>query len=119
MSGFPGCVCDGQGRSLDPTIPDLAQDQLDACPHCSLVTDRDAAPIVRVWLLTNNAMPDAIPRVLMIEAVKLILAQRREPEVDVREGLLDTLDLTGDLVRRRGAYDDERRRASAAATGSG
>ena len=119
MSSFPGFIYDGQGKSLDPTVPDLLQDQLDAYPHRSLVSDRNTIPIARVWLLANDATPDAIPHVLMIEAVKLILAQWREPEVDVREGLLDTLDLTGDLVRRRGAYDDERRRASAAATGSG
>ena len=99
--GFPGRVYDGDGKSLDPTIPDLLQDQLDDHPHRSLVTDRDAAPIVRVWLLANHATPDAIPPVLMIEAVKLvlagkgvlILAQRPEPEVDVRTGLLQALDL--------------------------
>ncbi len=74
MTGFPGTIYDGQGRSLDPTVPDLAQQQVDACPHCSLVTDRDTAPIVRVWLLANDATPAAIPHVLMIEAVKLVLA---------------------------------------------
>ena len=101
MTTFPGSIYDGQGTSLDPTIPDLVQDQLDAYPHRSVVTDRNRAPIARVWLLTNDATPDAIPPVLMIEAVKLvlagkgvlILAQRREPKVDVREGLLQALDL--------------------------
>ncbi len=101
MSSFPGAIYDGHGASLDPTVPDRMQDQLDAYPHRSLVTDRDAAPIVRVWLLANDATPDAIPAVLMIEAVKLvlagkgvlILAQRPEPEVDVRTGLLQALDL--------------------------
>lgn len=101
MTSFPGTIYDGQGTSLDPTVPDLVQDQLDAYPHRSLVTDRNAAPIVRVWLLANDATPDAIPSVLMIEAVKLvlagkgilILARRREPNVDVRTGLLQALDL--------------------------
>ena len=101
MTTFPGFIFNGQGQSLDPTVPDLAQQQIDACPHRSLVTDRDLAPIVRVWLLTNDATPDAIPPVLMIEAVKLvlagkgvlILAQRPEPEVDMRTGLLQALDL--------------------------
>ena len=101
MTSFPGSIYDGRGASLDPTVPDLVQEQIDACPHRSLVTDRDAAPIVRVWLLTNDATPDAIPPVLMIEAVKLvlagkgvlILAQRPEPEVDVRTGLLQALGL--------------------------
>jgi len=101
MSGFPGVIYDGQGKSLDPTIPDLLQEQLDDYPHRSMVTDRDAAPVARVWLLANDATPDAIPPILMIEAVKLvlagkgvlILAQRPEPEVDVREGLLQALDL--------------------------
>ena len=101
MTTFPGAIYDDDGKSLDPTVPDLVQEQVDADPHRSLVTDRDAAPIVRVWLLTNDAMPDVIPPVLMIEAVKLvlagkgvlILAQRPEPEVDVQTGLLLALDL--------------------------
>ncbi len=101
MSSFPGSIHDADGKSLDPTVPDLTQDRIDACPHRSLVTDRDAAPIVRVWLLADNATPDAIPPVLMIKAVNLvlagkgvlILAQRPEPEVDVRTGLLQALDL--------------------------
>ena len=101
MSSFPGGIYDGQGANLDPTVLDLTQDQIDACPHRSLVTDRDAAPIIRVWLLADDATPDAIPPVLMIEAVNLvlagkgvlILAQRPEPEVDVRTALLQALDL--------------------------
>jgi hypothetical protein len=101
MSTFPGAIYDGQGKSLDPTIPDLLQEQFDSYPHRSMVTDRDMAPVARVWLLAADATPDAIPPILMIEAVKLvmagkgvlILAQRPEPEVDVREGLLQALDL--------------------------
>ena len=53
--------------------------------------------MARVWLLTDDTMPN----ILMIKAVKLvlagkgvlILAQRPEPEVDVRTGLLQALDL--------------------------
>ena len=101
MSGFPGFIYDGQGKSLDPTVPDLVQDQLDAYPYRSLVSDRNTTLIARVWLLANDATPDAIPPILMTEAVKLvlagkgvlILAQRPEPEVDVRERLLQALDL--------------------------
>ena len=29
MTGFPGSIYDGQGRSLDPTVPDLVEDRLD------------------------------------------------------------------------------------------
>ena len=101
MTSFPGSIHDANGRSLDPTVPDLTQDQIDACPHRSMVSARDLAPVARVWLLADDATPDAIPPVLMIEAVKLvlagkgvlILAQRPEPEVDVRTGLLQGLDL--------------------------
>ena len=113
MTTFPGTIYDGHGASLDLTVPDLVQEQVDACPHRSLVTDldayphrslvmdRDVAPIVRVWPLADDATPDAILHVLMIEAVKLvlagkgilILAQRPEPKVDVRTGLLQALDL--------------------------
>jgi len=101
MSSFPGAIYDGQGKSLDPTVPDLLQEQLDRYPHRSMVTDRDVAPVARVWLLADDATPDAIPPILMIEAVRLvltgqaivILGRRLEPAVDVRDGLLDALDL--------------------------
>ena len=101
MNSFLGGVYDGQGANLGPTVPDLTQDQIDAGPHRSMVSDRDLAPVVRVWLLADDATPDAIPPVLMIEAVKLvlagrgvlILAQRPEPEVDVRAALPHVLDL--------------------------
>ncbi len=75
MTSFPGFVYDGQGQSLDPTVPDLVQEQFDACPHRSLVAEHDRAPVARVWLLANDATPDAIPPLLMIEAVKLVLAE--------------------------------------------
>ena len=101
MSSFPGAIYNAQGKSLDPTMPDLLQEQLDGYPHRSMVTDRDVAPVARVWLLAADAPPDTIPPILLIEAVKLvlagkgvlILAQRPEPEVDVRTGLLQALDL--------------------------
>ena len=101
MSGFPGTLYDGQGKSLDPTIPDLLQEHLEGYPYRSMVMDRLLAPVARIWLLANDATPDAVPPVLMIEAVEMvlagesivILAQRPEPEVDVREGLLQALDL--------------------------
>ena len=101
MSSFPGGIYDADGKSLDLTMPDLLQEQIDGCPHRFLVSTRNSAPVARVWLLANDATPDAIPPVLMIEAVKLvlagkgvlILAQRPEPEVDVRTALLQALDL--------------------------
>ena len=102
MTGFPSTIYNGEGRSLDLTVPDLAQEQLDAAPHRSLVTtDRNIAPVARVWLLANDATPDTIPPVLTVEAVKLVLAgkgvlivtQRREVEVDARDALLQALDL--------------------------
>ena len=101
MTSFPGVIYDGQGKSLDPTVPDLVQEQFDTCPYRSLVAEHDRAPVARVWLLANDATANTIPPILMIEAVKLvlagkgvlILAQRPEPEVDVRTGLLQALDL--------------------------
>jgi len=101
MSSFPGVIYDGEGKNLDPTVPDLLQEQIDDSPYSSMVTKRVSAPVARVWLLADDATPDAIPPIIMAEAVKLvlagegivILAQRPEPEVDVREGLLHALDL--------------------------
>ena len=102
MTRFPGSMFDANGRSFDPTVPDLLQEQLDDYPHRSMVTtDQDVAPVARVWLLADDATPNAIPPILMTEAVRLILAgkgvlilaQRPEPEVDVRTALFDALDL--------------------------
>ncbi len=101
MSSFPGSIHDANGKSLDPTVPDLLQEHLDDYPHRSMVTDRDVAPVARVWLLANDATPDAIHPIIMSNAVELvlsgkavlILAQRPEPEVDVRTALLQVLDL--------------------------
>jgi hypothetical protein len=101
MSTFPGGIYDADGKSLDLTMPDLLQEQIDRCSHRSLVSDRDQAPVARVWLLANDATPDAIHPVIMSNAVELvlagksvlILAHRPEPEVDVRMRLLQALDL--------------------------
>lgn len=101
MSYFPGTIYNGEGTSLDPTVPNLTQDQIDGCPHRSLVSDQNLAPIARIWLLANDAAPDIIHPAIMSEGVELvlagygvvILAQRPEPEVEVREGLLQALDL--------------------------
>ena len=103
MSSFPGSMYDASGTSLDPTIPDLLQEQLDAYLHRSMVTrDHGTGPIARVWPLADDAMPDAIPPIIMAEAVTLvladqavvILAQRPEPEVDARAALLHALNLS-------------------------
>ncbi len=64
-----------------------------------MVTTGDLAPVARVWLLADDASPTAIPQPILDDAVQLvlagkgvlILAQRSEPEVDVREGLLQHL----------------------------
>ena len=47
MTSFPGTIYDGHSRSLDSTAPDLVEDRLD------------------------------IPQILMVEAVRLMLAGRR------------------------------------------
>ena len=75
MSSFPGAIYDGDGKSLDPTVPDLLQEQINRCPNRCMVTKQGLAPIARVWLLANDATPAAILPVLMIVAVKLVLAK--------------------------------------------
>lgn len=57
MSGFPGIIYDADGNALSPPAPPLAQEQINGCSHRSMVTDRDVAPVVRVWLLADDA-PD-------------------------------------------------------------
>ncbi len=101
MSTFPGVIHDTDGNALSPPAPPLAQDEIDACPHRSMVTTGDLAPVARVWLLADDVTPTAIPPSVLDKAVRLvasgmgvlILAKRPELEVDVREALLHALDL--------------------------
>ena len=103
MSSFPGAMFEAKGVSLDPVIPDLTKEKLDEYPHRSMVARDGAAPIARVWLLSEDATFATIDPTIVAEAVKLvlsgkaivILARRLEPAVDIRDGLLDALDLLG------------------------
>ena len=103
MTSFPGAMFNAEGISLDATIPDLTPEKLDEFPHRSMVAWDCATPVARVWLLSDDAEFAAIHPVILAEAVKLvlngkaivILARRLEPAVDVRDGLLDALDLLG------------------------
>ncbi len=103
MSSFPGTVFNAEGVSLDATIPDLTEGKLDEYPHRSMVAQDGAASVAQVWLLSDAAEFAAIHPMIVAEAVKLvlsgkaivILACRLEPAVDVRDGLLDALDLLG------------------------
>lgn len=103
MTNFPGAIFNAEGISLDATIPDLTEEKLVEYPHRSMVARGGAAPVARVWLLSDDAEFAAIHPVVLAEAVKLvlngkaimILARRLEPAVDVRDGLLDALDLLG------------------------
>jgi len=112
MIQFPGAMFNAEGASLDATIPDLTQDKLDEYPHRSMVARDGAAPIARVWLLADDATFAAVNPVIATEALELVLAgkaivilgRRFEPAVDVRDGLLDALDLLdrpGDVARHR------------------
>lgn len=101
MSSFPGIIYDGDGKSLDLTVPDLAPERISSYPHRSIILSQDMAPTARVWLLADDATSDAVPPDMMIEAVELILAGKSvlllayqpEPEVSVRTGLLRALRL--------------------------
>ena len=103
MSSFPGAMFNAGGVSLDPTIPDLTEGKLVEYSHRSMVARDGLAPVARVWLLADNATFAAVHPMILAEAVKLvlggkgivILGRRVEPAVDVRDGLLDALDLLG------------------------
>jgi hypothetical protein len=100
-TAFPGSMFNAEGVSLDATIPDLTQDKLDEYPRRSMVARDGAASIARIWLLADDATFAAVNPVIATEAIKLVLAgkaimilgRRLEPAVDVRDGLLDALDL--------------------------
>lgn len=101
MSSFPGAMFNAEGVSLDATIPDLTEEKLDEYLHRSMVARDGAAPIAQVWLLSDDAEFAAVHPVILAEAVKLVLSgkaivilgRRLEPAVDVRDGLLDALEL--------------------------
>lgn len=103
MTSFPGAMFEAKGVSLDPTIPDLTKETLDEYPHRSMVARDGVAPIARVWLLSENATFAAIDPTIVAEAIKLaldskavvILARQPEPAANVRDGMLDALDLLG------------------------
>ncbi len=101
MSNFPGAMFNAEGANLDATIPDLTEQTLIEYPHRSMVAQDGITPVGQVWLLADDATLAAVHPMILAEAVKLvlggkgivILARRLEPAVDVRDGLLDALDL--------------------------
>ena len=101
MISFPGAIFNAEGVSLDVTIPDLTEEKLDGYPHRTMVTREGTAPVGQVWLLSDDATFAAIPQGIVLEAMQMvltgmgivILGRRLEPAVDVRDGLLDALDL--------------------------
>ena len=90
-----------EGASLDATIPDLTEETLIEYPHRSMVARDSSAPIGQVWLLADDATFAAVHPMILAEAVGLVLSgkgivvlgRRLEPAVDVRDRLLDALDL--------------------------
>ena len=102
-AGFPGAMFNAEGVSLDATLPDLTEGKLDEYPHRSMVARDGAAPVVQIWLLSDDATFASVHPVIVVEAIKLVLAGKAivilgrwvEPAADVRDGLLDALDLLG------------------------
>lgn len=101
MTAFPGAMFNAEGANLAATIPDLTQEKLDEYPHRTMVARDGVAPVARVWLLADNATFAAVNPVVATEAVELVLAgkaivilgRRLEPAVDMRDGLINALDL--------------------------
>ena len=99
MSKFPGRVYSADGVAMDGLAGALTQDLIDTCKGRSMVVARDLAPVARVWLLNDGAAWSDVPQSIRDAAVRLleggqaivILARRREAEVDVRNGLLGIL----------------------------
>ena len=66
-----------------------------------MVTREGVAPVGQVWLLSDDATFVAVHPMIVAEAIQMVLAgmsivilgRRLEPAVDVRDGLLDALDL--------------------------
>ncbi len=106
MSRFPGLRFDEAAHSLDPQVPDLMQEQVDACRYKSMVALDDLAPIGQCWLLDDDATLEAIPASIRIAAIAkmltgeaiMLLCRRARPERVVREGLLA---LAGIVAERR------------------
>ena len=102
MSTFPGSIFDGEGRPLDNRASDLTQQEIDASVHRSAVqTGEDLVSIALIWLLNDDASFAAIPPGIVTAAIEtalkgqaiLILSRRSEVGAEVRDGLLDALEL--------------------------
>lgn len=102
-AGFPGSVFNAEGASFDAAVPNLTPEKLHEYPHRSMVVRDGAASVARMWLLSDDATFVTINPLIVAEAVKMVLAgegivilgRRPEPVADVRDGLLDALDLLG------------------------
>ena len=106
MTRFPGLRFDEVARSLNPDVPDLTQEQVDACRFKSMVSLQDLAPIGQCWLLDDGASLEAIPDSIRIAAIAkmlageaiMLLCRKPRPERVVRQGLLA---LAGIAAERR------------------
>ena len=103
MIGFPGRLFDGEGSPLDGLANDLTHDQIDPSSHRSAVQKGEGGmgPIAVIWLMNDTAAFKDIPPGILsasIEAAmngRAILVLARLPEVgaEIRDGLLEALEL--------------------------
>ncbi len=108
MTAFPGFIFDGEGRPLDNRATDLTQDEIDAAVHRSAVqteigpaSQDGVSPIALVWLLNDDAAFAAIPSAIIAATIDtamkgcsiLILASRSEVGAEIRDGLLEALEI--------------------------
>ena len=99
-SSFPRTMFDAEGTSLDRTISGLTEERLVEYQQRSIMARNATAPFARVWLVSDDTTFAPVPAVIVVEAFKLllagkgvvVLARRLKAAVDVRDGLLDTLD---------------------------
>ena len=108
MTTFPGFIFDGEGRPLDNRASSLTQEELDACEYRSAVQAKvgslapdGLAPVALIWLLNDDATFAAIPPAILSVTVEmarkgqsvLVLARHPEVGVEIRDGLLEALEL--------------------------
>ena len=105
MIGFPGRLFDGEGGPVDGLADDLTQDRLDASQFRAAVQKGEGGegmrPVAVIWMMDDTASFKDIPPGILSASIEaamnghaiLVLARLPEVGAEIRDGLLEALEL--------------------------